>query len=73
MTVGNMRPARSTSCCPTLGKSTLSKRRVPRTAQQERTAEDFAILRLDKNNYKRILSALTARTGENVETVAGEK
>ena len=28
MTVGNMRPARSTSCCPTVGKSTLSKRRV---------------------------------------------
>ena len=35
--------------------------------------KDFSVLRLDKNNYKRILPALAARTGKNVETVADEK
>jgi hypothetical protein len=34
---------------------------------------DFALVRLDKNNYKLILPALEAKTGVKVETVADEK
>lgn len=34
---------------------------------------DFALLRLDKNNYKLILPAVEVRTGRQVETVAEEK
>lgn len=35
--------------------------------------KDFAVLRLDKNNYKLILPAFEARTGKRVESVAEEK
>jgi hypothetical protein len=34
---------------------------------------DFAVLQLDKSNYKIILPAFEARTGVRVETVAEEK
>ena len=35
--------------------------------------KDFAVLRLDKKNYKLILPAFEARTGKRVEAVAEEK
>jgi len=35
--------------------------------------EEFALLRLDKNNYKIIVPALEAKTGLKVEVVADEK
>ena len=35
--------------------------------------KDFAVLRLDKNNYKLILPTFEARTGKRVETVSEEK
>ena len=35
--------------------------------------KDFAVLRLDKKNYKLILPAFEARTGKTVEAVAEEK
>lgn len=35
--------------------------------------KDFAVLRLDKRNYKLILPTFEARTGTRVETVADEK
>ena len=35
--------------------------------------KDFAVLRLDKKNYKLILPAFEARTGKSVEAVAEEK
>jgi hypothetical protein len=35
--------------------------------------KDFAVLRLDKKNYKLILPSFEARTGKRVETVAEEK
>jgi len=38
-----------------------------------KTADDFAILRLDKNNYKIILPTLETSTGKKVETVADDK
>ena len=34
---------------------------------------DFAVLRLDKKNYRLILPTFEARTGKRVETVADEK
>ena len=34
---------------------------------------DFAVLRLDKNNYRIILPTFEARTGKRVEAVAEEK
>ena len=37
------------------------------------SGSEFALLRLDKNNYKIILPALEAKTGMKVETVADEK
>jgi len=37
------------------------------------TENDYAVLRLDKNNYKIVLPAFEARTGVRVETVAEEK
>lgn len=37
------------------------------------SGEEFALLRLDKNNYKIIIPALEAKTGMKVETVAEEK
>ena len=38
-----------------------------------KTANDFAILRLDKDNYKIILPTFETSTGKKVETVAEEK
>ena len=38
-----------------------------------KTANDFAILHLDKNNYKIILPTFETSTGKKVETVADEK
>ena len=38
-----------------------------------KTADDFAILHLDKNNYKVILPTFETSTGKNVDTVAEEK
>jgi len=35
--------------------------------------DDFAMLRLDKNNYKMILATLESKTGKKVETVGDEK
>ena len=35
--------------------------------------KDFAVLRLDKNNYRIILPTFEARTGKRVEAVAEEK
>ncbi len=35
--------------------------------------KDFAVLRLDKNNYRIILPTFEARTGKRVEAVADEK
>ena len=35
--------------------------------------KDFAVLRLDKKNYKLILPTFEARTGKRVETVSEEK
>jgi hypothetical protein len=35
--------------------------------------DDFAMLRLDKNNYKMILATLESKTGKQVETVGDEK
>lgn len=35
--------------------------------------QDFAVLRLDKKNYKLILPTFEARTGKRVETVSEEK
>ncbi len=35
--------------------------------------KDFAVLRLDKKNYKLILPTFEARTGRRVEAVAEEK
>jgi hypothetical protein len=38
-----------------------------------RTEKDFAVLRLDKDNYKIILPTFEARTGRKVETVGEDK
>ncbi len=37
-----------------------------------KTGDDYAILRLDKDNYKIILPTFEARTGKKVETVEDE-
>ena len=37
------------------------------------SGNEFAVIRLDKNNYKIVLPALEARSGLKVETVAEEK
>lgn len=36
-------------------------------------SSDFAMLRLDKSNYKMILATLESKTGKTVETVGDEK
>ena len=38
-----------------------------------KTGSDYAILRLDKDNYKIILPTFEARTGKKVITVEDEK
>lgn len=38
-----------------------------------KTGDDYAVLRLDKDNYKIILPTFEARTGKKVETVEDEK
>jgi hypothetical protein len=35
--------------------------------------KDFAVMRLDKNNYKLILPAVEVHTGKKVETSVDEK
>jgi hypothetical protein len=37
------------------------------------TADDFVVLRLDKNDYRAIIPALEARTGIKVEVMSGDK
>jgi len=37
------------------------------------SAEDFVVIRLDKNNYRLILPALETRSGKAVERAAGDK
>ena len=38
-----------------------------------RTAKDYAVLQLDKNDYRLIITAFETRSGKKVEVIPGEK